>query len=225
MTSIQTHVLIKRMNHSDTKTRILDAAEEFFAENGYQSTTLRRITAAAKVNLAAVNYHFGSKEALLKAVFERRLIPLNETRTREIMAVIEEAKAGGITPSVEALMRGFIGPTLRFRDSGKSAKNFIKLVAHASIESSGVARELFFRYMTPLVNLLTGALEEALPGLTEEERRWRFLFAIGSVTNTLRFCDTSSLPGTLASKGVETGALMDMLVDFVTAGLIGGKGK
>ncbi len=211
------------MNNTDTKTRILDAAEELFAENGYQGTTLRRITTAAGVNLAAVNYHFGSKEALLEAVFERRLIPLNERRTEEIKAVMKEAESKGISPPVDALMRGFIRPTLRFRDEVKGARNFIKLVAHANIESSGLTRKLFFRHMTPLINLLTGALEEALPELTEEELRWRFLFAIGAVANTLRCCDQTSLPGPLASKeGVTTEALIDMLVEFVTAGLAGG---
>lgn len=210
------------MNNTDTKTRILDAAEELFAESGYQSTTLRQITAEAGVNLAAVNYHFGSKEALLEAVFERRLIPLNKTRTKEIKAVIEEARAKDLRPQVNALMRGFIGPTLRVRDSGKGARNFIKLVAHSNIESSGLAQKLFFRHMGPLIHLLTKALAEALPGIPEGDLRWRFLFSIGAVAHTLRFCDPSSLPGHLGmAHEEETGRLIDMLVEFVTAGIVG----
>lgn len=223
MTIFKTYVLINRMKIHDTKTRILDAAEELFAENGYQGTTLRRITAAAGANLAAVNYHFGSKEALLEAVFERRLIPLNGRRTEEIQAVLDEARARGFRPPVSSLMRGFIEPTLRFRDSGKGARNFIKLVAHSNMESSGLAQKLFFRHMGPLIDLLTKALEEALPAVPPGDLRWKFLFSIGAVANTLRFCDPSSLPGQLAlAQKEETGALIDMLVEFVTAGLVGG---
>ena len=84
----------------DTKQRILDVAEHFFAIHGYNRTSLRRITTAAKVNLAAVNYHFGSKQALLEAVIERRLIPLNHLRGQRLDAVEEEARKRGEPPAV-----------------------------------------------------------------------------------------------------------------------------
>ena len=99
-------------------------------------------------------------------------------------------------------------------------KNFIKLVAHASVESSGLAQRLFFQHMSEIINLLTDSLEDALPELSDEERKWRFLFAIGAVAHTLRFFDT--LPGQFAmAQKEETGRLIDILVDFVTAGLVG----
>ncbi len=68
------------MSQTDTKTRIMDAAEQLFARDGFHSTSLRGLTELANVNLAAVNYHFGSKEGLLQAVFARRLLPLNKLR-------------------------------------------------------------------------------------------------------------------------------------------------
>ena len=68
------------MSQPDTKQRILDVAERLFATRGFHATSLRAITRAAEVNLAAVNYHFGSKDALLEAVMLRRLGPLNEIR-------------------------------------------------------------------------------------------------------------------------------------------------
>ena len=80
------------MNRGDTKTRILDAAENLFAARGYHNTSLREITKEAGVNLAAVNYHFGSKEALLRAVIKRRLVPLNQVRTRRLHEVREKAR-------------------------------------------------------------------------------------------------------------------------------------
>src|ERR1700682_4102017 len=67
---------------ADTKTRILDAAESLFMEHGFEATSLRSLTTAAGVNLAAVNYHFGTKEVLFRAVLTRRLDPMNQERGR-----------------------------------------------------------------------------------------------------------------------------------------------
>ncbi|MEJ2200328.1 MAG: TetR family transcriptional regulator, partial [Desulfuromonadaceae bacterium] len=90
------------MGQPDTKERILDAAEELFARQGFHATSLRAITGGAQVNLAAVNYHFGSKDGLLEAVFSRRLTPLNQERQRRLEAVREAARAAGTPPQAEA---------------------------------------------------------------------------------------------------------------------------
>src|SRR5690242_8536197 len=84
---------------ADTKTRILDAAELLFMEHGFEATSLRQLTAAASVNLAAVNYHFGSKEELFQAVLTRRLDPMNQERIELLERV--ERDAGARAPSVE----------------------------------------------------------------------------------------------------------------------------
>src|SRR5207248_1431431 len=68
----------------ETRTRILDAAEELFMLHGFEGTSMRLLTAKAGVNLAAVNYHFGSKDALIEAVFRRRLDPMNVARVAEL---------------------------------------------------------------------------------------------------------------------------------------------
>ena len=91
----------------DTKIRILDAAESLFAEHGFAATSLRAITRHANVNLAAVHYHFGSKEGLVEAVFSRRLGPLNQERLELLDAV--EARGG----ELEDVLRALIGPALR----------------------------------------------------------------------------------------------------------------
>src|SRR5262252_5809342 len=75
-----------------TKDRILDAAEALFMEHGFEATSLRSITAAAGVNLAAVNYHFGSKEELFQAVLTRRLDPMNQERIELLEALEREPK-------------------------------------------------------------------------------------------------------------------------------------
>src|SRR6266849_5837474 len=87
--------------HQDTKARILQVAERLFMEHGFSATSLRMITGEAKVNLASVNYHFGSKEALIEAVFTRRLAPLNQERVTQLAQL--EAKADGMPLTVEQI--------------------------------------------------------------------------------------------------------------------------
>ena len=70
------------MRRQDTKSRILDAAEKLFGLNGFEATSLRDITAEAQVNLAAVNYHFQSKDSLIDAVIARRIEPVNRSASK-----------------------------------------------------------------------------------------------------------------------------------------------
>src|SRR6266852_4816583 len=90
---------------SDTKTRILDAAEKLIGEKGFEATSLRDITAEAQVNLAAVNYHFQSKDSLIDAVIQRRIEPVNRRR-------IEMLDTAGPDPSVEQIIEAFLGPII-----------------------------------------------------------------------------------------------------------------
>src|SRR5579863_9327890 len=91
-----------------TKDRLLDAAERLFAQHGIEATSLRVITREAGVNLAAVNYHFQSKEALMHAVIARRLDPINEKRLAMLDAC--EAKAGEGPLAVDEVLHALLGP-------------------------------------------------------------------------------------------------------------------
>src|SRR5512143_118352 len=102
---------------AETKDRILDAAERLFAEHGFDATSLRMITAEAGVNLAAVNYHFRSKDALIEAVFSRCIRPLNRERLR-LLAAVEEA-SGGAPPRLEDVIRAFVTPVIRARQDNR----------------------------------------------------------------------------------------------------------
>src|SRR5437660_3119973 len=96
---------------ADTKTRILDAAERLFMEHGFEATSLRQLTSAAGVNLAAVNYHFGSKEDLFQAVLTRRLDAMNQERIDLLDRV--EREAAGEPPQVEKVIFAMLVPALR----------------------------------------------------------------------------------------------------------------
>src|SRR5881394_149494 len=105
----------------DTKTRILDAAESLFMEHGFEATSLRQLTAAAGVNLAAVNYHFGSKEELFQAVLTRRLDPMNHERI-ELLARLER-DAGDKPIACERILAAMLTPALRLaRDERRGGK-------------------------------------------------------------------------------------------------------
>src|SRR4029078_5825639 len=106
----------------ETRTRILDAAEELFMQHGFEGTSMRSLTAKAGANLAAVNYHFGSKNALIEAVFRRRLDPMNSAPIAELERLEKEAAGRALPP--EAIIRAFIGASLRMiQDTQSGGQN------------------------------------------------------------------------------------------------------
>src|SRR5687768_49574 len=105
----------------DPKTRILDAAEELFMEHGFEATSLRQLTAAASVNLAAVNYHFGSKEELFQAVLTRRLDPMNQERIDLLEKLERDSATRPLT--CEKILSAMLIPALRLaRDERRGGK-------------------------------------------------------------------------------------------------------
>ncbi|OEU76599.1 MAG: hypothetical protein BA869_12035 [Desulfuromonadales bacterium C00003107] len=207
------------MDKSTTKQRLLDVAEKLFADSGYHCTSLRKITAEAGVNLASVSYHFGSKEALVEAIFERRLRPLNEERLGRLEAVRADASAAGRKPTAEEALRAFIEPTLRFRDSAPDARYFLHLIGRALTEPDDAVRSIFFRMIGPLFALLFEVLCETLPNLSRNQVFWRLNFAIGAISRCTFLPE--KLP--VVPPGVELepspDLQIDMLVGFLVAGM------
>src|SRR3954464_2865930 len=124
------------MNTSkDTRSRILDVAEQLFSEQGFDRVSIRNITRTARVNLAAINYHFGSKEDLIAAVFERRVVPINEARLAALDAV--EKIAGKRGPKLEVILEAFIRPALQSSvEASKGGTAFSKLFGRCRSEPS-----------------------------------------------------------------------------------------
>lgn len=207
------------MSQSDTKGRILDEAEGLFARQGFHGTSLRAITGAAGVNLAAVNYHFGSKEALLEAVFERRLKPLNQERIRRIEAVQTRAQERGEPPLADALLRAFVEPTLRLYVSYPGATAFIQLVGRGMSGSDELVREAFIRHMGPVFRLLFNALVVALPQVPAQHLFWRLQFALAATGHALRWVGGGlNLPGGFEPPA-QVEEMINMVVGFATAGM------
>jgi len=207
------------MSQPDTKQRILSAAEHHFARDGYHATSLRSITATAKVNLAAVNYHFGSKEALLEAVIERRLGPLNEIRLGQLEALLSQAEELAEIPACRDILRTFIEPTLHLRQQGSETEDFIALIGRILAEPRGIAMSIFMHHMGPLMERLFQALSLSLPELSRETLFWRLHFAIGSLSHIMRCHERHAMVPEEISVDLPVDALVDLFLDFATAGM------
>ena len=205
------------MNSDETRERLLDAAEHLFAEHGLEGPSLRSITAAAGTNLASVHYHFGSKEALVRAVFARRLEPLNEERLR-LLAVVEDTTEDD-KPDLEAIVEAFVAPSLRLiRDPAHGGKDFMCLMAQIHAETS----ELRLAIMEQFDNVLrrfADALSHALPHLPRAEIFWRFAFMVGSMACVLGHADTLKAQSDGLCDPSDVEGTIHRLVTFVSAGM------
>lgn len=206
------------MSQPDTAVRILNAAEMLFARNGYHNTSLREITGEAKVNLAAVNYHFGSKDALLEEVFKRRLIPLNALRSEELSRVQSQAAEEGRRPAVSDVLRAFVEPTVRFCCLEPGANHFSALVGRSMSDADATVRTIFMQYILPLFKQLSALLHEALPEVAPEAVFWRLQFAIGATSHTMRLLGQEEGFVARMNQTVDIEVIIEELLTFVTAG-------
>jgi AcrR family transcriptional regulator len=202
------------VNH--TKERILDTAEQLFAEHGYAATSLRSIIAQAGVNLAAVHYHFHSKQALLEAVVLRRSIPANHER----LALLDrfEKEAGGNPPPLEKVIEAFVAPTLEMsRNPQSGSMVFMRLLGRLHAEGDllpGIITSQF----GDVLQRFGAALRAALPDLPREELLWRLNLALGALSQTLRGGSKDLETISDLSLSLNSEAALERLVAFLSAG-------
>ena len=197
-----------------TRTRILDAAEELFMLHGFEGTSMRQLTSRAGVNLAAVNYHFGSKDALIEAVFRRRLDPMNAAR----LAALERLE----DLSAENIIRAFIVPSLRLIEDAKGGgRNFIRLLGRTYTEPAKRLRALIGQMYAPTMERYKAALQRALPQMPADELVWRMHFMFGTLSYTLAATDTVQLiAGCKPEDRYDAALLEERLASFLLAGLM-----
>lgn len=207
------------MVQKSTKQKILDAAEHLFARDGYHATSLRAITTSAEVNLASVNYHFGSKETLLEAVIVRRLEPLNTIRRSQLEALLKDAGRAGKVPNCRDILKTFVEPTLRLRQQGSDAEDFIALIGRTLAEPRGTAMAIFMRHMGPLMEQIFRALALSMPGLSQQDLFWRLHFTIGSLSHVMRCHERHALVPDDVTIEMPVAELVERFLDFATAGM------
>lgn len=199
-----------------TQQSLLDAAETLIAEFGVKGTSLRKITSLAKTNLAAANYHFGSKEALVRAVVARHLRPLNTERL-ELLDAVEAADG---TPRLEAMIEAFVGPVVRYglerRDQGQ---DIAKIFGRAMTQPDEVLRSLIIDELREVIRRFARAFAGALPHLGHKELMWRVHFMVGSMAHTMAGAQIlERVTGGLCSLDDRDG-LVHHLVTFLSAAM------
>jgi AcrR family transcriptional regulator len=199
-----------------TVDRILSAAAKLFAARGLAGVGLREITTEAGVNLAAVNYHFGSKERLLEELFTYRARPITGERMR-LLALCAEGP--GRPPMLEQLLEAFLRPAFSLGlEAGVDGATFGKLRARLSVESEELYRKILSRAFDASTRAFLDAVAQALPHLPRTEVEWRFLFMLGTMIYAM--ADTrriQSLTDNAAAPGNPESAL-PKLVPFLCAG-------
>ena len=206
------------MAEIDTRLRILDAAERLFTEHGLEATTLRQITGAASVNLAAVNYHFGSKDELIREVFRRRLTWLNQERLKELDRL--EAEAGDVPLKPSRILEVFFGVALRMAaDTEGGGRTFMRLLGQTYTKPSEFVRGFLAEEYAAVIARFKAALIRALPGVPGEEILWRFHFMLGAMSYAISGADALNILGEGKLDDRDAEALYARLMSFMIGGL------
>ena len=161
--------------------RLMDASEQLFAEHGWNAVSIRTIAAAAGVNLAAMHYHFGSKEQLLSEIFAARAKPIAEERLR-LLAEIDLDRS----PSLERILEAFLRPALTIgSDRRFGGRAFVRLRARLATEPEAVSRKILATAFDESSGEFLVALERALPDIPCADLEWRFHFMLGAMFYTM----------------------------------------
>ncbi len=163
--------------HFSTKQRILDSAESLFARHGFAGASLRQVTASAQVNLAAVNYHFGSKENLINEVFRRRLDSLNEERLAALAVVLKQPRF-----SLEDVLGAFVRPALALSMAEDGGAGFVRVLARAFAEHNERLRKFLHDNYSHVLKQFATAFSQTLPHLDKQELYWRLDIVSGALT-------------------------------------------
>ena len=165
------------LQHFSTKDRILHAAEELFAQQGFASTSLRQVTSRADVNIAAVNYHFGSKDNLVNEVFRRRMDDMSAERLKALKQAVQ-AHPGELEPVLAA----FVEPALAMAQDRHGGGAFIRVIARAYAESNDSLRKFLSDQYGHVLRDFAKAIDGCVPGLGKEELYRRLDFLSGALT-------------------------------------------
>jgi AcrR family transcriptional regulator len=174
----------ERGRGADTRERLLDAAEQIFAERGFEGASIRAVTQAAGASVSAANYHFGSKEALLRETLLRRVGPLNERRLARLDALEENADDHPL--ELETIIEAFLRPVFEEHAASLDATNrFRQVAARIYSDPPGVVAALKRDLFGPIVTRFVGAISAALPEKSREEIELGFQLTVGVMVHVI----------------------------------------
>lgn len=204
--------------HFSTKERILSAAESLFAQFGFAGTSLRQVTSQADVNIAAVNYHFGSKENLINEVFRRRLDELSEKRMAALRKVLERNASEPSPRQLDALLAAFIEPALTLTLDRQGGSAFVRVLARAYAEKNERLRKFLSDNYGHVLRQFSKAIGACVPELGKEELYWRLDFIAGALTYAMADFGLIRRPPGMSEKA-HCQRAAEALIRFASAGL------
>ena len=200
-------------SHFNTKERILGAAEELFAQNGFAGTSLRQVTSRADVNIAAVNYHFGSKENLVNEVFRRRMDEMSGQR----LARLAQARVDH-PGELEAVLAAFVEPALAIAQDRQGGGAFIRVIARAYAEKNDSLRRFLSEQYGHVLREFARAIGQCVPHLSKEQLYWRLDYLAGALTYAMADFGLIKRPHGVGEAEHRARAARELIL-FATAGL------
>jgi AcrR family transcriptional regulator len=200
---------------ANTRQKLLDAAESLFSQQGITTTPLRQITELAGANLAAVNYHFGSKLGLAREVLRRRLDELNSERLKRL----DQLEAQGDKPAtLDQLLEALIEPALIMsRDDALGGMRFVRLLARAYAENDRELHRFLREHYSHVMRRFARAMSQALPEMDAANLRWHLDFVIGALTYAM--ADFTGHFSHMNQIHIDAKTIAQHLVRFAAAGL------
>lgn len=212
-----------------TQTDILDVAEEICAREGFEGLSIRTIADTASVNLAAINYYFGTKQQLFEAMFRRRVVPLNQER----LAMLDDCGAPRARGYLERVVRAFVTPPMRLIDapqlSGRPALVVMQFLAR--VFATPGEGPFLAEYYEPVRSRFVQALAQALPGLTLEEVLWRYNLMVGGIIYAMAGTERMTRPPIVFTSAAPAAAspaaddAIEQMVRFFVAGMRAGAAR
>lgn len=199
-----------------TKDRILGAAEELFAQHGFGGTSLRQVTSRADVNIAAVNYHFGSKENLVTEVFRRRMDEMSAQRLARLRQARAEAPG-----ELEPILAAFVQPALALAQDRHGGGAFIRVIARAYAEKNDGLRKFLSEQYGHVLREFGKAIAGCVPELSKEQLYWRLDFVAGALTYAMADFGLIKRPAGVSEADHRERAAQE-LIRFASAGLKAG---
>jgi len=212
------------MANKDTAKAILNAAEELFSEKGFAETSLRNITTKAGVNLAAVNYHFGSKKELIQAVFARFLNSFCQQLEEKLDDF--QRQQGDTQPDLNAVLMMLPATALQSNKGSLDDNHqhrlgiFMRLLGLAYNQGQGHVRKFLKQEYGTIFNRYMALVTAASPELSNEDRFWRIHFMLGATVFTLSGADAlMAMAQHEFNLSTDISQVFDKLIPFLGAGL------
>ena len=200
---------------ADTRTQILDTAERLFAARGIDAVSIRTLVDEAEVNLAAVHYHFGNREELIRAVIKRRVAPMNAERLRRLDEI--ESASAGQSPQLPDVLRAFVAPVFELVDEHP---HLGWLLAHIDVTPDEKLRMFFYSLFVELVWRFGAALRKAIPAEIDDRAGWtRVQFTWGAMLFVMAKRTDREVTAGGQIEPLPVAQLIDQWVAFCTAGL------